>query len=211
MCCFFIRVLIIIGFIHFSFANVQSQTNLGTVSGKAALFNNELLLIPGLDIVVKNNEREWKTTTDGVGQFSFRLPAGIYEITTSTEMSGYFPVHRARIMIEENKSINLTLFPPVITPPPNYDHFPFRENHLQLNLVIQFYEKNVRKNFIKYKNAILTYNGTTICAAKINFNYDDYKFEAKGVYFFEQNGEHSQIKSLKGNFENQNLTLNSKY
>ena len=195
----------------------MSQQENGKVTG--TVVTPEKAAIADAAVIFSKDGKSWKTRADADGKYKINLPAGIYDI--STQINYWYPLFRAKISIQKNVNLHITLMPaPEVSDisldltgkgisekanrivRPKYDSFQVGDKLPNLNLVIRFYRKKKQN---KYESAILTYDTTTISADKIEFDSKKFSFKATGNVFVENDGKAQQFKQVAGTFTVDNL------
>jgi subtilase family serine protease len=189
--------------------NVPSIEKEGLLKGRLVDINKAIL--PGETIVISNKTNSWEVKTDLLGEYQINLPIGIYQITVKSP--GFFPFQRASFQINENSSavIDIQLIPTneiicelVVDSEDkeikaanslnlNYDEFItdcFIGNS-NLNLIINFSNKQENKQLIEYTRVVLSYNLFTVYADKMIFDKKSLLLKASENVVVRE-GEHNE-------------------
>lgn len=192
----FILIRTVTVLFSFSIATAAAQSIV-----KGTIYDRNEAVLPGFIVRASNKKRIVETTSDSDGEYSLRLPAGVYALSARWGHSGYwYPLRRSNLFIEADRNYEVDLWPSQriltsslvvtnygVTEPitllraPQYREYNFSEQK-KIKLILQFTKPNRRQS--KIQNVILTYDRYTIHADEAEVDDRMRKIILKGTVRF---------------------------
>jgi hypothetical protein len=214
-----IIVLLIINLLTSNRTFAQSPVELssngkvrGSIYDLRALAGDAVL--PGGRVIIKGEGIERSIVATDSGEYEFDVPPGTYTITTG--QSWFYPIRRASFRVNANSISVINLYPAIrilsialelgrepvtYAKPPKYDVLSPVQS-FPLNLVVEFYNKKVRRGVVGYKRAILSCETLTVSAETINFDEKNLRIEGKGNVLIDNNGQRRRLNNVILNLRN---------
>ena len=182
---------------------VEAQDGLfGKLHG--SIFDQQDAVIPGVEVTVSSDTFQKTVLSDSNGSFGMELPVGFYIITT--KQNQWFPLQRSNFLVTVNETAVINIRPRIrmlsqalvltqtglrdeyqYNKPAKFEEFlPFTNSPLKV--VVEFENSKKIGSAIEYRNAILTYNTTSVSAGIIRVDKNTLLVEARGGVIVEENG-----------------------